>query len=132
MANHNLTKYNQIWKQPLWRILWNKCLWKLGTILTEACKEIQYLGKLYTTVMKLLPLKLIPVQGPLIKISNFSNNYILVHIIYWKSSMRIDREKFQKLLKTLLNGSFSNQHSKQSQKIICLWWCVVWCIYQSC
>ena len=59
-------------KQMFWKRL----------VLEEACKEIQYLGKLYTAVMKLLPLKLIPVQGPLIKISNFSNNYILVHIIY--------------------------------------------------
>ena len=62
-------------KQMFWKRL-------LRLVLEEACKEIQYLGKLYTAVMKLLPLKLIPVQGPLIKISNFSNNYILVHIIY--------------------------------------------------
>ena len=50
--------------------------------------------------MKPLPLKLIPEQVPLIKISNFSNNYILVHIIiYWKSSTRIDREKFQRMFR---------------------------------
>ena len=65
--------------------------------------------------MKPLPLKLIPLQVPLTKISNFSNNYVLVHIIFcWKSSTRIDREKFQKMFKkTLVNGCFSKQHSKE-------------------
>ena len=128
-----MTKYNQIRKQSLWRILWNKFSWKLGTILTKACKGIQYLGKPYTAITKPLPLKLIPLQVLLTKTSAAT---ILVHInIYWKSSTRIDREKFQKTLKTLLNGCFSNQHSKEllcsfllkskSQKIVCLWWRIV-------
>ena len=93
-------KYNQIRKQRLWRFLWNECSWKLGIILTKACKGIQCFEKLYTAIMKPLPLKLIPSQVPLTKISNFSSNYVLVHITFcWKSSMRIDHEKFQKMFK---------------------------------
>ena len=65
-----------------------------------ACKGIQCLQKLYTAIMKPLPLKWIPSQIPIPKIFNFSNDYVLVHIIFcWKSSTRIDREKFQKMLK---------------------------------
>ena len=55
-------KYNQIRKQRLWRFLWNECSWKLGIILTKACKGIQCFEKLYTAIMKPLPLKLIPSQ----------------------------------------------------------------------
>ena len=71
--------------------------------------------------MKSLPLKWIPVQVPLLKISNFSNNFMIVYIFkgcfsyftfymlwlfeniifYWKSSTRIDREKIQKMFKNL-------------------------------
>ena len=69
-------------------------------ILTKPCKGIQYLGNLYTTIMKPLLLISIPLQVPVIKISNFSNNYILAHIItYRKSSTRINHEKFQKMFK---------------------------------
>ena len=94
-------KYSQIQKQQLWRFLWNECSWKLGTILTKACKRIQCLRKLYTPLMKPLPLELIPSQVPLTKISNFSNSYVLVHITFcWKSSTRIDHEKFQKMFKS--------------------------------
>ena len=65
-----------------------------------ACKWIQCLQKLYTAIMKPLPLKWIPSQVPITKIFNFSNDYVLVHIIFcWKSSTRIDHEKFQKMLK---------------------------------
>ena len=95
----NQNSKNQIRKQRLRRFLWNECSWKLGRTLTKAYKGIQCLGKLYIAVMKLLPLKLIPSQVPLTKISNFSNNYVLVHITFsWKSSTRIDRRKFQKML----------------------------------
>ena len=90
----NQNSKNQIWKQRLRRFLWNECSWKLDRTLTKAYKGIQCLGKLYIAVMKLLPLKLIPSQVPLTKISNFSNNYVLVHITFsWKSSTRIDRRK---------------------------------------
>ena len=65
--NHPQLKDNQIRKHSLWRILWNKCFWKLGTILTKACKEIQYLGKLCIAIGKPLPLKQIPLQIPLTK-----------------------------------------------------------------
>ena len=79
--------------------------------------------------MKPLTLKLIPSQVPLTKVFNFSNNYVLVHITFcWKSSTRIDREKFQKM--------FSNQQNKEflcsfllkngiTHKKVCLWWRVV-------
>ena len=130
-------KYNQIRKQRLWRFLWKECSWKLGAIVTKACKGIQCLGKLYTAIMKPLPLKLIPSQVPLTKISNFSNNYALVHITFcWKSSTRIDREKFRKMFKNTAERLFSNQHCKEflcsfllkngiTHKKVCLWWGVV-------
>ena len=37
---------------------------KTRQILTKACKEIQYLEKLYTAITKPLLLKLIPLQVP--------------------------------------------------------------------
>ena len=125
-------------KQPLWTILWNKCSWKLGVILTKACKGIQYLGKMYTAVIKPLPWKWVPLQVPLTKISNFSNNYMIVYIFsccfsyftcymlwgdYLKTLSFIEKvlqgltmKNFRTHLKKLLNGCFSNQHSK---KILC-------------
>ena len=49
--------------------------------------------------MKPLPLKINPLQVPLTNISNFSNNYILVHIIYYWKSHEINCEEFQKMFK---------------------------------
>ena len=101
----------------------------MGTILTKAYKGIQYLGKHYTAIMKSLLLKWIPLQAPLKKISNFSNNYMIVHIFsgcfsyftfymlrgnYLKALSFIGKvpqglpvKKFRKCLKKLLNGCFS-------------------------
>ena len=72
---------------------------------------MQCLGKLYTTIMKPLPLKRTPLQVP----------------------RGLTKKKFRKCLKTLLNSCFSNQHRK---KFLCslflkngitkkLWWHVV-------
>ena len=120
-------KYSQIQKQPLWKILWNECSLKLGKFLTKACKESQCLRKIYTAIMKPLALKWILLQGPLTKMFNFSNNYVIVYIFsgyfsfyllhtmrwlfesvifYWKSSTRIDRDKFQKIFKKIAELQF--------------------------
>ena len=87
--------------------------------------------------MKPLPLQLIPSQVPLTKTYNFSNNYVLVHIPFAEKVPRVlIMKNFGKCLKTLLNGCFSNQHSKEflcsfslkngiTHKKVCLWWRVV-------
>ena len=119
-----------------------ECSWKLDTILTKVCKGTQYLGNLDTTLTNQLPLKWIPLQVPLIKISDFSNNYMIVYIFsgwfsyfsfymlwgdYLKALSFIEKvpqgltiknlRKCLKTIKTLLNGCLSNQHSK---KILCI------------
>ena len=90
---------------------------KTRQILTKACKGIQYFEKLYTAITKALLLKLILYRFlvPLIKISNFSNNYILVHIIiYWKKvPPGLTVINFRKCSKALLNDCFSNHHRKE-------------------
>ena len=93
-------KYNQIRKQRLWRFLWNECSWKLGIIPTKACKGIQCFEKLYTAIMKPLPLKLIPSQVPHKNLQFQQQLYVLVHITFcWKSPTMIDCEKYLKMFK---------------------------------
>ena len=111
--------------------------------------------------MKPLPLKWIPFQVPLIKSSNFSNNYMIVYISsgcfsyfifymlwgdYLKALSFIEKvaqglilKNFRKcFLKTLLNSCFSNKHSKNFY-VVSYWKmesernvCLCWCIVMSC
>ena len=90
---------------------------KTRKILTKACKGIQYSKKLYTTIMKPLLLKLIPLQVPRSSCKNFQFQQQLYSSTYYHLLKKVPPGltviNFRKCSKALLNGCFSNHHRKE-------------------
>ena len=89
---------------------------KTRKILTKACKGIQYSEKLYTTIMKPLLPKLIPLQVPRSSCKNFQFQQQLYSSTYHllkKVPPGLMVINFRKCSKALLNGCFSNHCRKE-------------------